>query len=130
RSAFRFAGEGNRPRERCAPMEKMCILIWVRIVAGRSEPFMTLETTWQDLRYAIRGMRGNPGFAVTAIASLALGIGASVAIFTLTDNLLLRPLPYREPGQLMMVWEMNLFRGQKRNVVSPANYRDWKARNS
>src|SRR4029077_3040048 len=60
---------------------------------------MMLETTWQDLKYAARGMSKNPGFAVTAILSLALGIGASVAIFTLTDNLLLRPLPYRDPGQ-------------------------------
>ena len=91
---------------------------------------MMLETTWQDLKYAARGMRGNPGFAVTAILSLALGIGASVAIFTLTDNLLLRPLPYREPRQLTMVWEMNHSRpAQIRNVVSPANYLDWKARN-
>jgi putative ABC transport system permease protein len=92
---------------------------------------MTLETTWQDLRYAIRGLRRNPGFAATAILSLALGIGASVAIFTLADNLLLRPLPYREPGQLMMVWEYNPhLKGTSRNVVSPANYRDWKAQNS
>jgi putative ABC transport system permease protein len=92
---------------------------------------MTLETTWQDLRYAIRGLRRNPGFAATAILSLALGIGASVAIFTLADNLLLRPLPYREPGQLMMVWEFNPhIKGTSRNVVSPANYRDWKAQNS
>src|ERR1700722_10419361 len=58
---------------------------------------MVLETTWRDLRYAVRGWRRNPGFAMTAILSLALGIGASVAIFTLADNLLLRPLPYREP---------------------------------
>ena len=91
---------------------------------------MTLETTWQDLRYAARGMGRNPGFAATAILSLALGIGASVAIFTLADNLLLRPLPYRGPGQLMMVWETNLRRpAEKRNVISPANYLDWKARN-
>src|SRR5437016_4961370 len=93
---------------------------------------MMLETTWQDLKYTARGLRGNPGFAVTAILSITLGIGASVAIFTLTDNLLLRPLPYRNPGQLMMVWEMNhAHPGQTpaRNVISPANYLDWKSRN-
>jgi putative ABC transport system permease protein len=90
--------------------------------------FMMLETTWRDLRYAIRGLRGNPGFAAAAILSLALGIGASVAIFTLADNLLLRPLPYRDPGRLMMVWEVNPTT-TNRNVVSPANYRDWKAQN-
>ena len=46
-------------------------------------------------------------FAVTAILSLALGIGASVSIFTVADNLLLRPLPYRDPSRLMMLWEQN-----------------------
>ncbi len=91
---------------------------------------MTLETTWQDLRYAVRGLRRNPGFAATAILSLALGTGASVAIFTLTDSLLLRPMPYREPDRLMMVWEVNPHaNGTKRNVISPANYRDWKTQN-
>ena len=97
----------------------------MREVAG----FMPLETTWRDVRYAIRGLRGNPGFAVTAILSMALGIGASLAIFTLADNLLLRPLPYRAPDRLMMVWEASP-RGANRNVVSPANYRDWKAQNN
>jgi len=90
--------------------------------------FMTLETTWSDLRYAIRGLRRNPGFAAAAVLSLALGIGASVAIFTLADNLLLRPLPYREPGQLMMVWEVSP-PGNHRNSVAPANFFDWKAQN-
>src|SRR5499425_2551323 len=54
---------------------------------------MWIETTWQDLRYALRGLRLNPGFATTAILSIALGIGASAAIYTVGDNLLLRPLP-------------------------------------
>jgi putative ABC transport system permease protein len=90
---------------------------------------MTLETTGRDLRYALRGLRGNPGFAATAILSLGLGIGASVAIFTLADNLLLRPLPYREPGQLMMVWEVNPHHTTSRNSVSPGNYLDWKSQN-
>jgi len=52
-----------------------------------------MEALWQDVRYAVRGLRRNPGFAATAILSLILGIGASLAIFTITDNLLLRPLP-------------------------------------
>lgn len=92
---------------------------------------MILETTRKDFRYALRGLRRNPGFAATAILSLALGIGAAVAIFTLTDNLLLRPLPYHDPSRLMMVWEVNPFhKGTSRNVISPANFRDWKAQNS
>ena len=57
-----------------------------------------LENTRQDLVYAVRGLRRNPAFALTAILSLALGIGASVSIFTVADNLLIRPLPYHDPG--------------------------------
>jgi putative ABC transport system permease protein len=89
-----------------------------------------LVTARQDLQYALRGLRRNPGFAVTAIASLALGIGASVAIFTIADNLLLRPLPYHDPEQLVMVWDTNHPRGYDRVIVSPGNFRDWKAQNT
>ena len=84
----------------------------------------------QDVRYAWRGLRRNPGFAATAILSLVLGIGASVAIFTVTDSLMLRPLPYRDAGRLALVWEKNTRRPQNdHNVVSPANYLDWKKQN-
>jgi len=92
-----------------------------------------LETAWQDCRYTLRGLRRSPGFAVTAILSLALGIGASVAIFTVVDNVLLRPLPYRDPARLVMIWETNKRSldthviGADRNSVAPANYFDWKA---
>ena len=81
----------------------------------------------QDLRYALRGLRRSPAFAVTAILSLVLGIGASLAIFTITDSLLLRPLPYHQPSRLTLVWEMHRQRtAQSHNVISPANYLDWK----
>jgi hypothetical protein len=59
-----------------------------------------IETAVRDVRYAMRGLRLNPGFATTVIVSLALGIGASVAIYTVADNLLLRPLPYPGAQQL------------------------------
>jgi putative ABC transport system permease protein len=91
------------------------------------------EDTRQDVIYALRGLRRNPAFAATAIASLALGIGAGVAIFTVADNLLLRPLPYREPDRLVMVWEYNSRFSRTPypyNVVSPANFRDWKAQDT
>jgi putative ABC transport system permease protein len=88
-----------------------------------------IETTLQDLRYAVRGLWLNPGFAITAILSLALGIGASVAIYTVGDNLLLRPLPYPGSSELAMVWENNLRNGNVQNVVSPGNYFDWKEQN-
>src|SRR5436190_142852 len=90
-----------------------------------------LENTRQDVVYGVRGLRRNPGFAVTAIFSLALGVGAAIAIFTVADGLLLRPLPCREPDRLVIVWERNTRRDSARfNVVSPANFRDWRAQNS
>jgi putative ABC transport system permease protein len=89
-----------------------------------------LETAARDVRYTLRGLRLNPGFATTAVLSLALGIGASVAIYTVADNLLLRPLPYPEAQQLIMLYETNPYRNFKHNVISPANYFDWKAQSS
>jgi putative ABC transport system permease protein len=88
-----------------------------------------IETLWQDMRYALRGLRRAPGFSITAILSLALGLGGSVAIFTIADSLLLRPLPYQDPSQLVIVWEAKRGAATTQNVVNPANYRDWKQQN-
>src|SRR5689334_2874425 len=91
---------------------------------------MALESIWHDARYAMRGLRHNPGFAATAIVSLVFGIGSSVAIFTVADNLLLRPLPYRDAKRLVMVWEQRLRQdGNRYNVVAPGNYLDWITQN-
>ncbi|HLK54426.1 MAG TPA: ABC transporter permease, partial [Candidatus Angelobacter sp.] len=89
-----------------------------------------LETAARDVHYALRGLRLNPGFASTAVLSLALGIGASVAIYTVADNLLLRPLPYPDAQQLVMLYETNPHQNFKHNVISPANYFDWKAQST
>lgn len=88
-----------------------------------------VETLRQDLRYAARGLRRNPGFSLAASLSIALGVGASVAIFTVADGVLLRPLPYRDPRSLMMVWESNSTLARAtRNPISPGNFMDWQAR--
>jgi len=87
---------------------------------------LLVETAWQDLRYAGRGLRLNPGFAAAAVLSLALGIGAGVSIYTVADSLLLRPLPYPDASRLVMIWEKNLRLGNPHNTVSPGNYFDWK----
>src|SRR5262249_38301735 len=72
-----------------------------------------------------------PAFTITALLSLVLGLGSALAIFTVADNLLLRPLPYRDPDRLMMVFEAHKVRTtQNRNVISPANYFDWKRQNN
>jgi len=86
--------------------------------------------TWQDVRYAIRGLLRNPGFAITAILSLMLGIGASLAIFTVADTVLLRPMPFRDPDRLVMVWEKNSRRPKvDENSISPGNFLDWQKQN-
>jgi putative ABC transport system permease protein len=89
-----------------------------------------IETALRDVRYAMRGLRLNPGFATTAVLSLTLGIGASVAIYTVADNLLLRSLPYPEAQQLVMLYETNPHQNFKHNVILPGNYFDWKAQSS
>ena len=85
------------------------------------------ETVGQDLRFALRQLRKNPGFAVTAILILGLGIGASVAIFGFVDAALLQPLPYAEPSRLVAIDESTtLF---PRNNLSYPDYVDWKRLN-
>lgn len=82
----------------------------------------------QDVHYATRTLRKGPGFAAVAIATLALGIGATTAIFSVVDGVILTPLPFEEPDELVAVWEHNVARGRDRNVVSPANYIVWTER--
>ena len=78
-----------------------------------------------DLRYAVRLLRKTPAFSVAAIGTLALGIGANTTIFSLVQTMLLRPLPYQDPDQIVMVWEDRTAAGFPRNPAAPGNYRDW-----
>jgi putative ABC transport system permease protein len=79
----------------------------------------------QDLRYAARTLVGQPGPSLIAVVTLALGIGANTAIFSAVNALLLRPLPYKDPERLVMVWEKRATEGVFNNVVAPADYIDW-----
>jgi len=83
---------------------------------------------FHDLRIACRSLRRVPGFAAVVILTLALGIGANTAIFSVVNGVLLTPLAYPQPDRLVLVWEQNPHRGSARNVVSPSNYLDWRDR--
>ncbi len=91
--------------------------------------FFSLETLWQDLRYGIRMLRNNPGFTLTAVLTLALGIGANTAIFSVVDAVLLRPLPFPASNQLVRIWESKPKEGHFRNVVNGLNFLDWREQN-
>ena len=81
------------------------------------------------LRLALRQMKRNPGFFAVALTALALGIGANTSIFSAVEGVLLRPLPYTDPGRLVMVWEDASYVGFAHNTPAAANYVDWRAQN-
>jgi putative ABC transport system permease protein len=79
----------------------------------------------QDLRYGLRMLAKNPAFTAIAVVALALGIGANSAIFSVVDAVLLRPLPFKNPHQLVMLWENAAHLGFPKDTPSPANFLDW-----
>jgi predicted permease len=88
-----------------------------------------MKTLLQDLRYGLRMLLKNPGFTLVAVVALALGIGANSAIFSVVNSLLLRPLPFEQPGRLVQVWEANAQRGQLEVPASFPNFADWRDQN-
>ena len=102
------------------------IALWLGAIWDtlRNAPPAHMEILLRDLAYTLRTLRRSPGFAFTAIAVAALGIGAATAAFTITDHVLLRPLPFADAGRLVKIWQV--LHDSSRWESSPANYRDWK----
>jgi putative ABC transport system permease protein len=86
-----------------------------------------MDSVWKDFRFAIRVLLKSQGFTVVALIALVLGIGANTAIFSVVNAVLLRPLPFRDPSRLVMVWEYSP-RTKKNNVANPQNFADWQKR--
>src|SRR3954462_11816978 len=85
--------------------------------------------TLRDLRHGGRLLLRSPAFTIAALLALAIGIGAKTAIFGVLNTLLIQPLRYKEPDRLAIVWEHNLPRDRRNNVVSPGYYLHWRGMN-
>ena len=101
---------------------------WTRERASGPPRLSRMDFMQQDIRYALRALGRSPSFTIVALLMLALGIGATSAIFSFVDAVLLRPLPYRDPGAIIRLFERPP--GATRNAISALNFRDWQDQNT
>lgn len=102
---------------------------WIQEEMRRTSPWAIFENARRNAVYALRMMRRNPAFSVTAILTMALGIGSAVLIFSILDAVILRPLPYRDSNRIVFLWEHKRQLNNERTTVAPANYQSWKESN-
>jgi predicted permease len=112
-------------REASGPVRRAAVWGAAAWEAVGSALLVHLDLLRQDLRYTTRTLRRSPGFALTAVAVVALGIGAVTAAFTVADFVLIRPLPYHDPDRLVQLWETTP--GYNAMELSAPNFRDWMA---
>ncbi len=104
---------------------------WTRTKEATREMWKhaSLERFIQDLRYGARLFGRSPAFSIVAVLTLALGIGANTAIFSVVNAVLLKPPPYPDPDRLVHIWEGKVGGGSSKNVVEPFYFLDWRERN-
>jgi putative ABC transport system permease protein len=85
-----------------------------------------MDRLLQDVRFGWRLLRRSPGFTASAVLALGLGVGATTAVFTLLDRVVLRPLPYPEPDRLAMVWDTNPGKALAHERISPVTFHDYR----
>ncbi len=135
-SYLRTETEGNiergmSPEEaRHAAFRKLGNVTRIREEIYGQNSFGLLEILWHDLHFGLRMLATHRGFAAVAILTLALGIGANTAIFSVVNATLIRPLPYPNANRLVLVWESRMPDGERQNVTSPATFLNWQQDNT
>ena len=118
---------GMNPDEaRYAALRQFGNVAVIQEQAKEARSWRWLEDIAKDLLYATRALTKSPGFTVTALLTLAIGIGASTALFSVINSVLLRPLPFPNANQLTVVWETNAQQGVKREGPAGPNFYDWR----